>query len=161
MYKQLRKKGRSDKEPRHVRLYHVMMKTAAWKSLSANARAIYVEMAARYGGPCSNNGRIPYSVRDAAKSLKIGKDTATRAFEQLQDRGFIVEVKKGGFNLKTKHATEWRLTEFGCDVTDALPTRDYESWPQIQNSVPVAGPDGTCSGTVRYLQRDSEKRKAA
>jgi hypothetical protein len=46
MYKQLRKKGRSDKEPRHVRLYHVMMKTAAWKSLSANARAIYVEMAA-------------------------------------------------------------------------------------------------------------------
>jgi DNA-binding transcriptional MocR family regulator len=81
-------------------------------------------------------------VRDAAKSLKIGKDTATRAFEQLQDRGFIVEVKKGGFNLKTKHATEWRLTEFGCDVTDALPTRDYESWPPEL---------GTCSGTGRYL----------
>src|SRR5690242_45049 len=46
MYKQLRKKGRSDKEPRHVRLYHVMMKTAAWKSLSANARAIYALRAA-------------------------------------------------------------------------------------------------------------------
>jgi DNA-binding transcriptional MocR family regulator len=85
-----------------------MLKTAAWRSLSANARAIYVEMASRFGGPGSNNGRIPYSVRDAAKSLKIGKSTAARAIETLQDRGFIVEVTKGAFSLKVKHATEWR-----------------------------------------------------
>jgi hypothetical protein len=64
-----KKTGRSDKEARHVRLYHSMLKSSAWKSLTANARAIYIEMASRYGGPGSNNGRIPYSVRDAAKSL--------------------------------------------------------------------------------------------
>ena len=52
---------------RHVRLYHFMMKTAAWHNLSANARAIYVEIGSRYGGAGSNNGRIPFSVREAVK----------------------------------------------------------------------------------------------
>jgi DNA-binding MarR family transcriptional regulator len=156
-----KKTGRSDKEARHVRLYHSMLKTGAWKSLTANARVIYVEIASRYGGPSSNNGRIPYSVRDAAKSLKIGKSTAAKAIQQLQDRGFIVEVTKGAFSRKIRHATEWRLTEFGCDITDALPTREYLRWPQIQNAVPVARLYGPRSGTVRYLQRDNESREAA
>jgi hypothetical protein len=152
-----KKTGRSDKEPRHVRLYHTFLKTEAWKSLSVYSRAIYVEISARYGGPGSNNGRIPYAVRDAAKSLKIGKTTAATALEQLQDRGFIVEVTKGGFNVKTKLATEWRLTEFSCDITDALPTRDYAQWsPQNSFHGTCSGTNGSCSGTVRYPQRDSE-----
>jgi hypothetical protein len=161
MSRKLRKTGRSDKEARHVRLYHSMLKTSAWKSLTASARAIYIEIASRYRGPGSNNGRIPYSVRDAAKSLKIGKSTAARAIQLLQDHGFIVEVTKGAFSLKVKHATEWRLTEFSSDITDDLPTRDYLRWPQIQNTVPVAGPNGTFSGTIQYLQRDNETREAA
>jgi DNA-binding MarR family transcriptional regulator len=161
MSRKLRKTGRSNKEARHVRLYHLMLKTPAWKSLTANARAIYVEIAARYGGLGSNNGRIPYSVRDAAKSLKIGKSTAAKAIQQLQDRGFIVEITKGAFSRKNRHATEWRLTESSCDITDALPTREYLRWPQIQNTVPKAGPHGTSSGTARYLQSDNERREAA
>ena len=149
MSRSRRKTGRSDKEARHVRIYHSMLKTPAWKSLTANARAIYIEMASRYGGPGSNNGRIPYSARDAAKSLKSGKSTANNAIQLLQDRGFIVEVTKGAFSRKIRHATEWRLTEFSCDLTDALPTRDYLRWPEIQNTVPVARLYGPRSGTIR------------
>lgn len=160
MSRKRRKTGRYDKEARHVRLYHSMLKTLAWKSLTGNARAIYVDIASRYGGPGSNNGRIPYSVRDVAKSLKIGKSTAAKAIQLLQDRGFIVEVTKGAFSRKVKHATEWRLTEFSCDITDALPTRDYLHWTQIQNTVPVEGLYGPRSGTVQYLQRDNEPREA-
>jgi hypothetical protein len=63
-----------------------MLKSSAWKSLTANARAIYIEMASRYGGPGSNNGRIPYSVRDAAKSLKIGKSTHRAGSEHAAGR---------------------------------------------------------------------------
>jgi len=136
-------KGRSGKAPAHVRLYHAMLKTAAWRSLDAIARSIYVEISARYRGPGSNNGKIPYSVREAAAALKIGKTTAARGFMDLQDRGFIVAVKQGGFNRKDRHATEWRLTEFECDVSHDWPTRDYESWKpesaQIQNAVPIGG----------------------
>jgi hypothetical protein len=49
--------GRSGKEARHVRLHHWMMKSPAWQSLNANARAIYVEMAMQYCGSGTNNGR--------------------------------------------------------------------------------------------------------
>jgi hypothetical protein len=45
-----KRKSRADKAPRHVRLYHYVLRSDAWKSLTANARAIYIEMAARYAG---------------------------------------------------------------------------------------------------------------
>ena len=103
-----------------------MMATPAWKSLNGNQRAIYVEIAARYDG--SNNGRIPYSVREAAQALHIGKATAARDLIVLEERGFIVVMVRGAFNVKLKLATEWRLTEFNCDVTGALPTKDFAKW---------------------------------
>jgi len=155
MPKSRRKTGRSDKDGRHVRLYHWILRTPAWNSLSAEARAIYVEMSSRYHG--TNNGQIPYAVRYAANSLGIGKTTAARAIEMLQDRGFIVVMTKGAFSRKNRHATEWRLTEFGCDVTNALSTREFARWREIQNAVPGAGltvpvaePNGTCSGTMAF-----------
>jgi len=176
--------GRSKKVARHVRIYHWMMDAEAWQSLTGNQRAVYIEMAARYNG--RNNGRIPYSVREAAESLHIGKSTAARDLAVLQERGFIIPRKKGAFSLKVRHATEWRLTEFSCDVTLALPTKEFMRWsPKIQNTVPpqnstvpVVEPNDTCGGTTppkkgahdtyrgsvnrisansRYPQRDTSK----
>ena len=132
--------GRTEKAPRHVRLYQTMMKSVAWRCLDAVARSLYLEISMRYGGPGSNNGRIPYSVREGAAALKIGKTKAARGLVQLEHHGFIVAVTAGAFSRKDRHASEWRLTEFGCDVTGVLATRDYERWsPEIQNSVPERG----------------------
>jgi hypothetical protein len=115
-----------------VRLYHWLTRSPAWKSLDGNQRATYAEMAARYRGVGSNNGRIPYSTRQVAENLRIGKSTAARAFTALQERGFIVPVTKGAFSLKQRHATEWRLTEFPCDVTHQSATKDFARWlPKI------------------------------
>jgi hypothetical protein len=164
------KTGRNTGESRHVRLYYWLMQTVAWRSLDATARAIYVEMASRYGGPGSNNGRIPYSVREAAESLRIGKTTAARALERLQQRGFIVAMKKGAFSLKLRHATEWRLTEFPCDMTHVLPTKEFTRWsPEIQNTVPpqtqmvpVAAPLDTSGGTgVTKMSRNGTRSGTA
>ena len=141
--------GRSGKDGRYVRLLHFMTRSAAWQSLDGNSRAIYIEMAGRYAGTGSNNGRIPYSLRDASKSLSIGHETAARCLRKLQERGFIVERKKGGFSRKMKHATEWWLTEFACDVTGELAVHAYSKWsPEIQNTVPVVRQSGACSKTV-------------
>jgi hypothetical protein len=132
--------GRGGKTLRHVRLYHWMTSSPAWRDLNAVARAIYCEMAKRYAGDGSNNGRLPYSVREAAAELKVGLATASRALKSLEERGFIVPVTKGAFSLKKRHATEWRLTEFPCDVTHAVPTKDFMRWqprPKIQNAVSV------------------------
>ena len=145
MTKRHNRTGRSTKAARHVRLYHWMMKTEAWQSLNATERAIYIEMARRYSGPGSNNGRIPYSVREAATALHIGKTTAARAIHNLEERGFIVAMQKGAFSYKVRHATEWRLTEFPSDVTKELATKDFEQW-STKNS-----DHDTCGETVRCL----------
>ena len=155
--KAIRRKGRDPKESRHVRLYHFLLNSEAWRSLDANARAVYIEIASRYAGTGSNNGRIAYSVREAAEELNIGRGTTSRALAMLQDRGFIVATKRGTFNRKVRHCSEWRLTEFGCDITNQLATKDFMRWtPKIQNTVPVGNrtvsvvePNGVCGGTVR------------
>jgi DNA-binding transcriptional MocR family regulator len=135
-----------------------MMESPAWKSLGGNERALYLEIAARYAGFGSNNGRIGYSVREAATNLNIGTSTAKRALDALQDRGFIVATKKGAFSLKIRNSTEWRLTEFPDDTNRGeLPTKEFMSWtpdknktryPQRHRSVSVAAPIGSCDGTV-------------
>jgi len=128
-----------------------MMATPAWKSLNGNQRAIYVEIAARYDG--SNNGRIPYSVREAAQALHIGKATAARDLIVLEERGFIVVMVRGAFNVKLKLATEWRLTEFNCDVTGALPTKDFAKWsPKHSEHGLTTDRHGIPSETERHLR---------
>jgi hypothetical protein len=131
------------------------MATPAWKSLGAVERAMYIDIAARYAGPGSNNGRIGYSIRCAAKELGIGTSTAKRKLDVLVDRGFIVAMTKGAFSLKARHATEWRLTEFPCDVTGELATKEFMRWtpdknrsryPQRQQSVSVAATVSISSG---------------
>jgi DNA-binding transcriptional regulator YhcF (GntR family) len=123
------RRNKRDHAPRHVRLYHYMTNSPAWHDLNAVARAIYIEIAKRYAGVGSNNGRIPYSVREAAKELTIGTATASRALAALVDHGFIVPITRGAFSCKIRHATEWRLTEFACDVTNTLiGTKDFMRW---------------------------------
>lgn len=117
-------------EPRHVRLYHWMMQSEAWKDLNATERAIYVEVSYRYNG--SNNGRIGYSARTAARDLKIAKDTAHRALRRLEALGFIVAEKRGAFHCKVRHASEYRLTIYDSDIAtkfdEKLPTKEFMRW---------------------------------
>ena len=133
------KKGRSKQALLHVRLYHTMTRTPAWRDLDTAPRAAYCELSSRYGGPGSNNGRIPFSAREMAKALNVSRSTAWRAFKHLQTHGFIAVKTRGAFSMKRRHATEWRLTEFSCDVTNSVPTRDYQHWKK-QNTVSRMGP---------------------
>jgi hypothetical protein len=125
-----RRHKRTIQEARHVRLYHQgLLLTPAWRDLNCYARAGYIELSMRYGGKNSNNGRIPYSVREMAENLHISLPTARlRVFRPLQTHGFIVETKRGRYGRKRTYASEWRLTEFACDVTQEPPTHAYRQW---------------------------------
>ena len=138
------KKERGEKSPRHLRLYHYMTDSPAWHDLSATARAVYCEIARRYAGPGSNNGRIPYSLREAASEFAISRATASRALAELVDHGFVVPMIKGAFSLKKRHATEWRLTEVACDVTRTLiGSKEFMRWtPPSGGSLATALPTG-------------------
>ncbi len=148
------KKSPREQPHRFLSINQYLLKSVAWNSLSATARAVYVEMAKKYYG--SNNGRIAYSVREAKAELNIGQATASRALLDLQDRGFIVLMKRGAFTLKVRHASEWRLSDLICNVTGDLPTRDFMRWtpdknktryPQRNRAVPTAELVGTHGGT--------------
>lgn len=119
-------KGRSRKNSNFVMLDRLLLRSPAYQSLSAQARAVLVELFDRYNG--RNNGRIGLSVRDAASRCNVSKNTVHRALGELQDKGFVEVVTPGGFSRKTRHATEWRLTHHRCDVTGATPSRTYKKW---------------------------------
>jgi hypothetical protein len=99
-------------------------------------------------------------IETAADALRIGKSTAARALAALEERGFVVATRKGHFDRKVKHASEWRLTEYVCDVSGELPTKEFMRWqpvpathshkpvPVVGLAAPVVGPIGTRSGTV-------------
>lgn len=108
-------KNRKEGQDSYFQLHHYMLKTDAWKALSAAARAVYIQLGARYKG--SNNGKIAFSVRDAAEECGLAKDTANRAFKELIALGFIEETNHGSLSRKTRIASEWRLTAFRCDLT--------------------------------------------
>jgi DNA-binding transcriptional regulator YhcF (GntR family) len=150
------RKSKRDHTPRHVRICHYMMETPAWKSLGAIERAMYLDIASRYAGQGTNNGKIGYSVRAAAKELDIGLATAKRALDKLQERGFIVCMTKGAFSRKNRHASEWRLTEFSSDVSNEFATKEFIRWKPDENktrylqrkqTVAVAEAVGICSGS--------------
>jgi hypothetical protein len=144
-------KGRTHRNTeRYVRLTEYMLASPAWQSLDGNCRALYVELARRYRGPNSNNGKIPYSVREAAAALHIGRSTAQRCFHNLTEVGFINVSKRSGFNMKGRVATEWLLTEFPDDTNSmtAVAPKDFMRWtpqksfhsPTSDTHSPISGP---------------------
>ena len=118
----------------HVRLYRWMLDSQAYRSLTCPARAVLIEIARGHDG--TNNGRLGLSVRRASERCNIARGTAQRAFIDLQERGFIDCMTKGSFSRKLLHATEWRLTWWGCDVTGDLPSKKFMQWGrEKQNTV--------------------------
>ena len=63
-------------DSRHIRLYHWVLASPAWRELSVVGRALYLELADRYFG--NNNGRIVFSVRQAADGHKLRRRTGGR-----------------------------------------------------------------------------------
>jgi hypothetical protein len=113
-----RRTGREERKDRYFALHHFMLRTDAWRALSAPARAVYIQIGFRYDG--FNNGRIAFSVRDAASECGLAKNTAGKAFRELVDLGFIEETRHGALSRKTRIASEWRMTAFKCDLTGAF-----------------------------------------
>lgn len=134
------------------------MASEAWNALDGNCRALYVELARRYRGTNSNNGKIGYSVREAATALHIGRSTAQRCFERLQELGFVKISKASGFSVKGRMATEWLLTEFPDDTKatgQITGSKDFMSWkPENSFHSPTSDTHSPTSAPPLALTRD-------
>ena len=128
-----------------MRLYYWLLESPAWRSLTAVERALYLELCQRYNGV--NNGRLGLSVRDAGEAVHVSKNTAARALRRLEKRGFVETVRRGHFDRKKRHASEWRLTEYKCDVTGAPPSKIFMRWGREGKAGPSGGTVGPSDGT--------------
>lgn len=116
-----------------VMLEHYLLDTPAWRHLTPNAKAVYVDLKRRYNG--INNGLITYSAREAGEALGRHHATGARALLELQEHGFIVVTEDSDFNRKLKLAREYRLTEVRDDRPglEAPPTKDFRHWQPRRN----------------------------
>jgi len=134
--------GRSKRDTRHVRHYEYMLASAAYRSLSLRARCLLTELKRLYRG--DNNGELFLSIRRAGELLGgSAKDTTTKAFRELQERGFIRSRVKSGFTWKNGQATSWILTEF--EFAGQPATKNFMRWRPPQNSF-----HGTPGGYAPY-----------
>ena len=125
-------KGRSKRSlAPFVGLERYMLDSAAWCSLSAVERAAYLEVAKLYNG--TNNGQLAMSGRRLAEHLHVSKASGTRALSVLAEKGFLEVVKPSAFSLKTKRATEYRLTAHRCDVSGSVPSKAFMKWQPRKN----------------------------
>jgi DNA-binding transcriptional regulator YhcF (GntR family) len=102
------------------------------------ARCLEIELKAFYNG--SNNGDLFFSIRDAAKKLGVAHNTASKAFKELEEKGFIKARQKGAFQWKTRQATSWILTEY--EYNGKVATKDFMRWrpeekTRTQNLIPT------------------------
>jgi DNA-binding transcriptional MocR family regulator len=129
-----------------------VMRTAAWRALTAHARIVYIALKANWNNTFNNNGRIFLSLRRASKELGFNKDTVGRALHELEYYGFIVMTRGAYLGLEGKgKAPHWRLTEL-CwfeNKEENFPTRDYDRWDGVlYDSETNKPPHKTLSGPV-------------
>lgn len=105
-------------------LTYDILASPAWEGLSAQARAVLIQIAKRYNG--ANNGTLAASVRDLARECRINKDTVKRTIEELIDAGFLELGQAGSFEYKKRHAAEYRLTWHSCDKTGQKGSRAWK-----------------------------------
>lgn len=137
------KNGRSKSGPPFVQLPWFMLDSLAWQSLTPQEVVLYLAVSRLYNG--GNNGTLALSARDAAERCNISKNTVTKAFASLVDKGFLEIATQGGFSRKTRHASEWRLTAWQCNRTGALPSKGFMKWR----------PETAIEGKTRSQMRDT------
>src|SRR5690606_32260588 len=98
----------SKRDAAHVRTYHKMMETAAWKALSGSAEKVRLCLAKFANG--RSNGAIFFSDRTGAEMTGLSRNTVRKALAELADKGFTRCTEKGGFSRKVRHAASYRLT---------------------------------------------------
>ena len=103
----MKKKSKSQ----FVRLDHSLLDSPAFVGASNTARCLLLLLVRKFNG--RNNGSIDCGVREAASWLHASKDTASRAFGELESLGLIAPMKLGHFEIKAGEmknvATSWRL----------------------------------------------------
>lgn len=126
-----RDKRNEERGEHWTKLVRTMMETPAWRALSPTAQALYPWIKFEWKGPkANNNGKISITVRQAAERLGVANDTAAKAFQELQAKGFlhVTEIARLGVQ-GTAQSTTYELTEIPVPGSDSHSGRRlYMTW---------------------------------
>ena len=113
--------GRNDTE-QFFTISYVWANSPAFRSLSGGALKVWIELRSRFNG--RNNGRLFLSWDEAALILHMSKTTVGRAFDELEEKGFIVLTKRGQWYGRM--ASEYAITDRQLD--GHLATNAWKHW---------------------------------
>ncbi len=123
---------RNEKRGEHfAKMIRHTMEEPAWRALSATAQALYPWLKLQWrGAQNNNNGKIQFSVRQAAEALGIALNTAARGFHDLQAKGFLVVTKPAQLGLGGEARSPlYELTEIELPLSDRRGGRMlYRQW---------------------------------
>ena len=114
-----------------TKLLRDTMEEPAWKALSSAAQALYPWLKLEWkGADFNNNGKIRLSVRQASTRLGVGRDTAARAFHDLQAKGFIIVTEPARLGLSGEaKSPAYEITELKTPSLDQSHGRKlYTEW---------------------------------
>jgi DNA-binding transcriptional MocR family regulator len=141
-------RGRSNTQ-QFTKLERRLLQEEAWRCLSSSAKALYPYIRLEWKGPqYNNNGRIRLSLRQAAKALGVTKDTAARAFQDLQAKGFIAVTKPAILGVDgggTAH--EYEITELAMPKAESRDgSRLFRQWKPGQDFPVIKAAMGNPTG---------------
>ncbi|USG61480.1 hypothetical protein NBZ79_00630 [Sneathiella marina] len=141
-----------NKHEQYVPLSYAMLASEAWLTLSPASCKVYVELRSKYHG--GNNGELSLAYASARKRLRLGNSTITKAFKELEERGFIQITKFGHWH--GRKAAEWQVTDRPYEGKQA--TNDWRRWkPGMDFRKTEVAPD---TGHIHYLTVPSGERRA-
>lgn len=105
------------------------MDTPAWRALSSTAQALYPWLKLEWHGPkFNNNGKLQFSVRQAAQAMGVTKDTANKGFLDLQRKGFVVVTQEARLGVGgAARCSSYELTEIAL-VGQIEGRKLYRQW---------------------------------
>ena len=78
--------------PPFVALYKVLLRDPSWRALSSSSKVLYIYLRGKFNTSTLGEVSLAYSEIKDMMSTK----TISRAFKELQDKGFIEKTKHGG-----------------------------------------------------------------
>lgn len=125
-------RGRQRGQTEHfTKMIRSTMETPAWRALSPKAQALYPWFKLEWRGPqANNNGKISFSVRQAAQALGVADDTANKAMHELQAKGFLVVTQLACMGVAgVGKATCYEITEYTMPYGDRSEGRKlFKEW---------------------------------
>lgn len=121
----------TDKQEHFTKLIRNTMQEPAWRALSPVAQCLYPWIKLEWRGlQHNNNGKLRLSTRQAAERMGVSRNTAGRAFHDLQAKGFLIVTEHAMLGLGGQaKSPAYKVTELKLPHSDAIDDRKlYREW---------------------------------